>query len=185
MEDGTRIARKGILLHSTLAVLTGCLCCLTPLVLVLFGLASISTAIALDNVLTGQYVWVFLSVALLLQALALVVYFRRRGVCTLDQARRQRNRIMNTILLTLLFAIGTYIAFEYVVLGYLGVAVGLPWAPPRWAFVWSAALLGAGVLLLLSTRLVGRIRKDAHSPANSPKAASAVGIPPEGARDSN
>ena len=157
------------MVHSALALVTGCLCCITPLVLVLFGLASISTAISLDNVLTGQYVWVFRSAALLFLALALVVYFRRRGICTLDQARRQRNSIINTVLLTLLFATGGYIAFEYIVLGYWGVAVGLPWMPERWAFVWSAVLLGAGVLLLLSTRSFRRIRKDTDSPASHPK----------------
>ncbi len=164
MKDGTRKAREGIFLHSTLAVLTGCLCCITPLALVLFGLASISTAVSVDNVLTGKYVWVFRSVALLFLALALVVYFRRRGVCTLDEARRQRNRIINSILLTLLLAVGGYIAFEYIVLGYWGVAVGLPWMPERWAFVSSGVLLGTGVLLLLFTRSFRRAHKESRLP---------------------
>lgn len=165
MKDGTGKARKGILLHSALALVTGCLCCITPLVLVLFGLASISTAVSVDNVWTGKYVWVFRSVALLFLALALVVYFRRRGVCTLDQARRQRNRIINTVLLTLLFTIGGYIAFEYIVLGYWGVAVGLPWMPERWAFVWSGILLGTAVLLLF----IRSRRKDTHSSVGVPE----------------
>ncbi len=163
MKDGNRKARKGIFLHSALALVTGCLCCITPLVLVLFGLASVSTAVSLDNVLTGQYVWVFRSVALLFLALALVVYFRRRGICTFDQAQRQRNRIINTVLLTLLFAIGAYIAFEYIVLGYWGAAVGLPWTPPRWAYVWSGVLLGCGLLLLLLTRSFRRAHNDPRS----------------------
>lgn len=165
MKDVDRKARKGILAHSALAVVTGCLCCITPLVLVLFGLASISTAVSLDNVLTGQYVWVFRSVALLFLALALVVYFRRSGVCTLDEARRQRNRIINSILLTLLVAVGGYVAFEYIVLGYLGVAVGLPWMPERWAFVWSGILLGTAVLLLV----IRRTRKDTHPSVGVPE----------------
>jgi len=138
-------------------------------VLVLFGLASISTAVSLDNVLTGRYVWVFRSVALLILALALVVYFRRRGVCTLDEARRQRKRIINSVLLMLLFAVGGYIAFEYVLLGYWGVAVGLPWRPERWAFVWSGVLLGTGVLLLLFRRSFLRSRKHTLSPTRNPK----------------
>ncbi len=163
MKEGIRKARKGIFLHSTLAVLTGCLCCITPLVLVLLGLASVSTAVSLDNVLTGQYVWVFRSVALIFLVLALVLYFRRRGVCTLDEARRQQNRIINAVLLMLLFAIGGYIAFEYILLGYWGAAVGLPWMPPRWAFVWSGVLLGSGVLLLLFTRLFRLTREDTRS----------------------
>ena len=159
--DDPRRARLGILLGAALAIATGCLCCITPLVLVLFGLASISTAVSVDNVLTGQYVWVFRGVGLLFLATALVVYFRRRGVCTLDAARRQRNRVLNTVLLTLLFGIGGYIAFEYIVMEYWGRAVGLPWAPERWAFVWSAILLGAGVLLWSATRWFRRASKDA------------------------
>lgn len=170
MKDGTRKAQKGIFLHSTLAVLTGCLCCITPLVLVLFGLASISTAVSVDNVLTGRYVWVFRSVALLFLALALVVYFRRRGVCTLDEARRQRNRIINSIVLTLLFAVGGYIAFEYIVMEYWGAAVGLPWAPERWAVVSSGALLAAGGLFY--ALFFRRTCRDGHSPASNSKGRS-------------
>ena len=168
--DNPRKARRGIFLTSALAIATACLCCITPLALVLFGLASVSTAVSVDNVLSGKYVWVFRSGGLLFLAAGLVVYFRRRGVCTLDAARRQRNRILNTVLLTLLFAIGGYIAFEYIALGYWGVAVGLPWAPERWQFVWSGILLGAGILLLLATRLFRRARQD-RSPAagNSPE----------------
>lgn len=169
MNNGNRKARKRFFMHSVLALVTGCLCCITPLLLVLFGLASVSTAVSLDNVLTGQYVWAFRGVALLLLALALVVYFRRSGVCTLDEARRQRNRIINTVILALFFAIGGYIAFEYIALGYWGVAVGLPWMPERWAFVWSGVLLGTGVLLLLFTRLFRRTRKGTRSSVGVPE----------------
>lgn len=43
--------RKGVLLISALAGLIGGLCCVTPVVLVLLGLASISVAADLGNVL--------------------------------------------------------------------------------------------------------------------------------------
>ena len=148
MDDNPQKARKGILKSSLLALAIGCLCCITPLVLVLLGLASISTAVSVDNLLSGPLIWVFRSTALIFLGIALVVYFRRRGVCTLDEARRQRNRIINTVLLTLLFAIGGYIAFEYILLSYWGGAVGLPWVAEQWAFVWSGILLSAGVLVL-------------------------------------
>jgi hypothetical protein len=150
--DKPQKARRGMFLGSALAIATGCLCCITPLVLVLFGLASISTAVSVDNTLSGKYIWVFRSIGLLLLAAALVVYFRRRGICTLDAARRQRNRILNAVLLALLFAIGGYLGFEYVLLGYWGRAVGLPWVPEHWAMVWSGILLGVGVVVLLATR---------------------------------
>ncbi len=168
VSDKPQKARRGIFLGSFLAIATGCLCCITPLVLVLFGLASISTAVSVDNTLSGKYIWVFRSVGLLLLAAALVVYFRRRGICTLDAARRQRNRIFNTVLLALLFAIGGYLAFEYVLLGYWGGAVGLPWAPEHWAMVWSGILLGAGLLVLLATRRLIRRHNDTPAAAGKP-----------------
>ncbi len=164
--DDKRKARKGIFRSSLLAMAIGCLCCITPLVMVLLGIASVSTAVSVDNTLTGKYVWVFRSAALLFLGASLVVYFRRRGICTLDEARRQRNRIINTVLLTLLFAIGAYIFFEYIALGYWGTAVGLPWEPGHWAFVWSGIVLGTGVLVLLLTRLFLRRQRNANGSIN-------------------
>ncbi len=161
--DNLQKARKGIFKSSLLAVAIGCLCCITPLVLVLLGLASISTAVSVDNLLSGPLVWVFRGTALICLGIALGIYFRRRGVCSLDEARRQRNRIINTVLLTLLFAIGGYIAFEYILLSYLGGAVGLPWVAEHWAFVWAGILLGAGLLVLFSTFVIRRRGHHVHS----------------------
>lgn len=161
--NGTRKARRGIFLGSALAIATGCLCCITPLVLVLFGLASISTAASVDSMLSGKYIWVFRSVGLLFLAVALVMYFRRRGICTLDAARRQRNRIINTVVLTLLLAIGGYIAFEYIALSYWGEVVGLPWAVERWAYLWAGILLAAGGLFY--ALVFRRTSKDTSSSA--------------------
>ncbi len=141
--------RKGIVVISALAGLIGGLCCLTPVVLVLLGLASVSVAASLGNVLYGDYAWWFRSAALLFLALALFVYFRKKGICTLDEARRQRNRIINTSLVVLIFAAGIYIFWTYVALQYSGIAVGLPWAQydESWAIPASAIVLGAALLL--------------------------------------
>lgn len=143
--------RKGIFLISALAGLIGGLCCLTPIVLVLLGLASISAAAGLGNVLYGDHAWLFRISALAFLALALWVYFRRKGICTLDEVRRQRNRIINTSLLVLIFAVGVYIFWTYIAVHYLGIAVGLPWAQYNegWAIPASAAVLGAAVILYL------------------------------------
>src|SRR5690242_3076609 len=94
--------RIGAFILSALAALAGGLCCLTPVVLVLPGLASISAAASLSNVLYGDYHWQFRLFALAFLALALIIYFRRKGICTLRQARRERNRIINTSLLVLI-----------------------------------------------------------------------------------
>ncbi len=159
MKNGIENDRKGIFLLSGLAAFLGALCCLTPVVLVLLGLATISVAADMGNVLYGNYRWEFRIVALIFLALALVVYFRKKGICTLDQARRQRNRILNVSLLVLLFTVGIYIAFNYIVVHYWGIAAGLPWAQwdESWAIPAAAVVLGAALVLYfaLSRRLRG------------------------------
>lgn len=141
--------RRGVLVISALAGLIGGLCCVTPVVLVLLGLASISVAADLGNVLYGDYRWVFRLTALAFLALALWIYFRRRGICTLDQARRERNRIINTSLVVVIAAIGVYIFWTYIAVHYWGIAVGLPWAQydESWALPASAVVLAFALIL--------------------------------------
>jgi len=141
--------RKGVVVISALAGLIGGLCCVTPVVLVLLGLASISAAAGLGNVLYGDYRWVFRLTALAFLALALWIYFRRRGICTLDQARRERNRIINTSLVVVIGAIGVYIFWTYIAVHYWGIAVGLPWAQydESWALPASAVVLALALIL--------------------------------------
>ncbi len=160
--------RKGIFLLSGFAAFIAGLCCLTPIVLVLLGLASISVAADLGNVLYGDYKWAFRAVALVFLVLALVVYFRKRGICTLEEARRQRNRILNASLLVLIFAIGGYIAWNYIVVQYWGIAVGLPWAQydESWAIPAAAAVLGAAVILYFV--LARRARRERAAGAAQP-----------------
>jgi len=143
--------RRGVLVISALAGLIGGLCCVTPIVLVLLGLASITVAADLGNVLYGEYRWLFRGAALAFLALALWIYFRRRGICTLDQARRERNRIVNTALVVLTTAVGIYIFWTYIAVHYWGIAVGLPWAQydESWALPASAIVLGVAILLYL------------------------------------
>ena len=87
------------------------MCCIPSVVLVLFGLASVSSAAALSNDLywgTNGMSWFrpALSVlSLVLVALGLVLYFRNDGICTLDEVRRQRKRIVNTSVVALTIAV--------------------------------------------------------------------------------
>ena len=160
-KDQTVDDRKGIFLISALAGVIGGLCCATPIVLVLVGLASISVATSLGNVLYGDYRWAFRGVALAFLALGLVVYFRQRGICTLDQAKRARNRIINTSLVVLIFAVGIYIFWTYFAVHYWGIAVGLPWAQydESWALPASAVVLaGAVALYLFLFRRTGKVK---------------------------
>lgn len=153
--DARASDRKGILYFSLLAGAIGGLCCLTPIVLVLLGLATVAVAADLGNVLYGEYRWVFRLAALAFLAAGLTVYFRRRGICTLDQARRQQNRIVNASLLILTAATGVYILWTYIILHYWGIAAGLPWAQysdEYWAIPATLIAFGAFFVLLWWTR---------------------------------
>jgi len=109
------------------------LCCLPSVVLVLFGLASVSTAAALsDKLYWGPTRYVLYAASLALVVAGLVIYFRRRGICTLDAARRERNRIVNTSLLVLVGGVLTYLIWNYIILDLIGIAAGLPWKMPKW-----------------------------------------------------
>jgi len=70
-----------------------------------------------------------LSVVLL--GIGVVMYFRRDGICTLDDVKRHRNRVINTSLLTFTVATLLYLVFNYVVLTEVGIAVDLPWESSR------------------------------------------------------
>ncbi len=163
MQSGSGKSSKGILLVSGLAGLIGGLCCTTPVVLVLLGLASVSAANDLGNNLYGAHRWIFRGAALAFLVLALVIYFRRKGVCTLDQARRQRNVIINTSLVALISAVGIYIFWTYVVVQYWGIAEKLPWAQydESWAIPASALVLVVAAVLYF---LLLRRRKKTVSP---------------------
>lgn len=146
--------RKGIFLFSLTAGIIGGLCCLTPIVLVMLGLVTVAVANDLGNVLYGDYRWAFRGAALAFLAVGLVAYFRNRGICTLDQAKRQRNRIVNVSLLVLIAATGIYIFWTYIVLHYWGIAAGLPWAQydENWAIPAAAGVFALFFILLKRLR---------------------------------
>ena len=113
------------------------MCCIPSGVLVLFGRASVSSAAALSNDLywgTNGMSWFrpALSVlSLVLVALGLVLYFRNDGICTLDEVRRQRKRIVNTSVVALTLAVLVYVVFNFIILTEIGVALDLPWESSR------------------------------------------------------
>lgn len=143
--------RKAAVWISALGGLLAGLCCFPPVVIVLLGLASVTVANDWGNHLYGDYKWHFRAAGLACILVALVIYYRRRGICTLEQAKRERTRIFNTLLLVALVFLGVYITFNYIVLHYWGIAAGLPWA--RWDESWAIpvaiglGLAAAGVLL--------------------------------------
>ena len=113
------------------------MCCLPSVLLVLFGLASVSSAAAVSDTLywgLDGYQWFrpalsALSVILIISGL--VLYFRSKGVCSIEQAKRERKRIINISLTVLISSYLLYLVFNYVILTEIGIALGLPWQESR------------------------------------------------------
>ncbi len=109
---------------------TASLCCVPSVVWVLFaGSSAIVAADQLSNDLYfGTVRWLLYLVAITMAGAGLTIHFRRDGICTLDDAKRERRRIVNTSLVVLTAAIVLYIVWNYVILELIGIAIGLPWA---------------------------------------------------------
>lgn len=111
-----------VLKISGIPVLLASLCCLSPVILVLLGVSSVSFASSLGDTLYGDYKWVFRAVGLIALFGSLAYYlYRQKGVCTLDQVKRRRNEIINYVALTLIAGVLGYLFFLYVVVHYVGV----------------------------------------------------------------
>ena len=120
---------KGVLKISGLPVVVASLCCLSPLILVLLGVSTVSFASSLADTLYGEYKWWFRGAGVLALLGALYVYLTRtKGICTLDEAKKRRNEIVNYLALTLIVGVLGYLFFLYVVVHYLGA----------WLDIWAA-----------------------------------------------
>lgn len=116
---------KELLNLTGIPVFIASLCCLAPVVLVLVGLSTVSFAASLTNVLDGQYRLLFLLAGVVSLVVSLVFYFRKRGICTIDQAKRRRNEIINKVLIVFSVAAVGYILFFIVFLGWVGSRLGI------------------------------------------------------------
>ena len=135
MEEKSDV-RSFIKLISTSTIIAS-MCCLPSVVLVLFGLASVSSAAALSDTLYwgGEgYEWfrpTMLAIASISVIIGLVIYFRTRGICTFDDVKRQRRKVINTSLLIIIIAYLSYLLFNYVILTEIGILLGLEWESSR------------------------------------------------------
>jgi len=121
-----RMKVREILNISSVPVIIASLCCLSPVILVLLGLSTASFASSLADSLYGDYKWYFRLAGVVALAYALVIYFRRtKGICTIDEVRRRRNEIINTVALVVIAGIAGYVFFLYVVVHYIGVFLSL------------------------------------------------------------
>jgi len=119
------------------STLIASMCCLPSVVLVMFGLATVSTgAVISDTLYWGDdgYAWftpLMGIIALASVVTGLVFYFRNQGICSLDQAKRERRKIINISLLVLAVTYISYMLFNYVILTEIGIQLGLPWESSR------------------------------------------------------
>ncbi len=121
-------ALRDALKISSLPVIFASLCCLSPVILVLLGLSTVSFASSLADTLYGDYKWYFRGVGLIALAVAIVYYLRRaKGICTIDEVKKRRNEIINIVAISLIASVLGYLFFLYVVVHYVGVFLDL-WA---------------------------------------------------------
>ena len=113
---------KTVLRLTGIPVVIASLCCLAPVVIVLFGLGSVSLAASLADTFYGEYRCVFPLVGLVLLAISVVWYLRReKGICTLDEAKKRRNEVINIVILAVAAGIIGSIVFLYVIVEYAGI----------------------------------------------------------------
>ena len=112
---------KEILQLVGIPVVVASLCCLTPIIVVLFGLGSVAIAGSLADSLYGDYKWVFRLAGLVLLGLSVLAYIRRqKGICTLDEAKKHRNEILNIVAVALAVGVVGYFVWLYVIVEYAG-----------------------------------------------------------------
>ncbi len=110
----------------SLPVVFASMCCLSPIILVLFGLSTVSFAGTLSDTLYGEYKWLFRAIGFIALLCSLFFYFKKKkGICTLDEAKKRRNEIINTTIILVSSAVLGYIFFLYVVVHYIGVLLDI------------------------------------------------------------
>ena len=104
------------------------MCCFPSVLLVGLGLMTVSAGDALSNDLYfGSARWILYGLTIVLLSIGLYRHFQNQGICTIDQAKRERRRVVNTTMLALISTFAIYFIWNYVILELVGVAVGLPW----------------------------------------------------------
>lgn len=111
---------------SSIPVIIASLCCLSPVILVSLGVASVSFASSLADTFYGEYKWYFRAAGFIALIVSFIFYVRRQvGVCTIDEAVKRRNELLNKFALVLIIGVLGYLFFLYVVVHYVGVFLQL------------------------------------------------------------
>ena len=131
---------RGLIAIIGLPALLASMCCLPSVVMVLLGLSTVTSAASLsDQLYWGLDGWswfrpTLLGASALMLLSGLIIYFRNRGICTIDDAVRNRRRVINTVIIVSLSSYLLYLLFNYVILTEIGILLGLPWESSR---VWT------------------------------------------------
>ena len=92
-EPASRSLRRGLLLGLA-SGLTAITCCVSPVVLVLLGVATAAEAVTLGDTLYYDYGWYFRGAGFGIAALAVYLFLRGRGVCNVRGAYRYRRMLI-------------------------------------------------------------------------------------------
>ena len=112
-----------------LSAVPASLCCLPSVIWVLFaGSSAIVAANSLSETLYYSSFRYFLYlISFLMISTGLIIHFRKRGICTLNDAKKNQRRVINTSLAVFTITIIFYLLWNYVILEIIGIAIGLPW----------------------------------------------------------
>ncbi len=129
-EDNPLDEAKSLWKMIGLTALTASMCCFPSIVWVLF--AGSSAIVAADQLSNDLYYGIarpiLYLVSLGMVSIGLIIHFRSKGICTFDDAKRERQRIINTTLAVLTATFLIYFIWNYIILEIIGIAIGLPWA---------------------------------------------------------
>lgn len=113
---------KDVFKVTSLPVIIASLCCLYPIILVLFGLSTVAFAASLSDVLYGQYKWLFRLIGLILLVISIVIYLRKKEkICTIDDIKKNRNKVINIIAVSFSASVIGYIIWLYVIVELIGI----------------------------------------------------------------
>ena len=99
------------LIFGIIGGLIASLCCLGPVILVLFGLSGVSFALSI-----GKYTSVFLSIAIIFLVIALILYYKSNKSCNIEGFKKNWKQILiafivlAVILIVVKYGLSTYLA---------------------------------------------------------------------------
>ena len=112
-----------------ISAITASLCCLPSVIWVLFaGSSAIVAANSLSETLYySSFRYLLYLISFFMISIGLIIHFRKRGICTLNDAKKNQRRIVNTSLAVFTISIIFYLIWNYVILEIIGIVIGLPW----------------------------------------------------------